>query len=331
MTQDHLSNTATDAGPLKRHCDVVIVGAGVVGLYTALLLKKQGINVQVYERQPAMYALPKAISLSDESLRSFHLNGFGDLVDNHIVNAGIQSDNAHFTWTDGDLSECAAPLLLLLKWCGSDACFPNTDVLSKFRNRAAGSSGYSAMSVSHQPNVEAYLNLQCEAHLIPLYRRWNYRESEQRTDGDLVIHFDRHAPTSAGKQQIHQVYNHQVDVTCKWLIGCDGANSKVREKAGLKQQDLAFKYDWLVVDVFPNPEVPLTRTWTQVCNPKRPTTMIGEGINGRRRFEFMRLESESVQELSSPEATWKLLEPFHMNSSNTEIERAAVYQFQALK
>lgn len=72
-------------------------------------------------------------------------------------------------------------------------------------------------------------------------------------------------------------------------------------------------------------------TWTQICNPKRPTTVIGEGTNGRRRFEFMVLDEESVDEISSPASTWKLLEPYHMNASNTEIERAAVYRFQALK
>lgn len=72
-------------------------------------------------------------------------------------------------------------------------------------------------------------------------------------------------------------------------------------------------------------------TWTQVCDPRRPTTVIGEGINGRTRFEFMRLDNETIEELSKPETTWKLLERYHMNPANTEIERAAVYRFQALK
>jgi 2-polyprenyl-6-methoxyphenol hydroxylase-like FAD-dependent oxidoreductase len=100
------------------------------------------------------------------------------------------------------------------------------------------------MSAFHQPNLEAYLVLQCEAHGIPLYRRWNFIHSnEDRRDGSLTVHFQRH--TSG----LRNVYNHQVDVNCKWLIGCDGANSTVRQHAGLKQQDLLFQYDWLVVDL----------------------------------------------------------------------------------
>lgn len=193
------------------------------------------------------------------------------------------------------------------------------------------------MSAFHQPNFEAYLVLQCETHEIPLYRRWNFTHSheqqKQQQEGEsdssvggslLTVHFERH--TSG----LSNVYNHQVEVECKWLIGCDGANSTVRQHAGLKQQDLLFQYDWLVVDLLPNKDVPRSITWTQICDRKRPTTVIGEGINGRTRFEFMRLDNETVEDLSKPETTWKLLERYHMNPSNTEIERAAVYRFQAL-
>ena len=94
-----------DQTTLKRSCDVVIVGAGVVGLFTALLLKQQGIDVQIYERQPAMYSMPKAMSLSDEVVRAFHLHGFSDLVRDQVINAGVLSDNPYFLWTDARHSE----------------------------------------------------------------------------------------------------------------------------------------------------------------------------------------------------------------------------------
>lgn len=100
------STYCPEQATLKRSCDVVIVGAGVVGLFTALLLKKQGIDVQIYERQPGLYPLPKAMSLSDEVLRAFHLNGFSDLVNDHVINAGVLSDNPYFLWTDANHSGC---------------------------------------------------------------------------------------------------------------------------------------------------------------------------------------------------------------------------------
>lgn len=99
------------------------------------------------------------------------------------------------------------------------------------------------MSVFHQPNFEAYFNLQCEALQIPLYRRWNFVESKDNGDETHTVRFQRNT------NGLRDVYNHRVDVQCKWLIGCDGANSAVRQQAGLKQQDLQFQYDWLVVDL----------------------------------------------------------------------------------
>lgn len=110
MTQD---NITSDYITLKRSCEVVIVGAGVVGLYTALLLRKEGIDVQIYERQPGMYPLPKAMSLSDEMVRSFYLHGFGELVKEQVVNAGLLSDNPHFRWSDADGSEFQGGILVL--------------------------------------------------------------------------------------------------------------------------------------------------------------------------------------------------------------------------
>lgn len=98
MTQ---SINGIDQTTLKRSCDLVIVGAGVVGLFTALLLKQQGIDVHIYERQPSMYSLPKAMSLSNEILRAF----FDDLVKDHVINAGVLSGNPHFLWTDANHSE----------------------------------------------------------------------------------------------------------------------------------------------------------------------------------------------------------------------------------
>jgi 2-polyprenyl-6-methoxyphenol hydroxylase-like FAD-dependent oxidoreductase len=107
------------------------------------------------------------------------------------------------------------------------------------------------MSLFHQPNMEAYFILQCEAHNIPIYRRWTYTHNVQsEQDSNLTIYFDRN---TKGQKDI---YNRHVQVHCKWLIGCDGANSTVRTKANLKQQDLRFQYNWLVVDVVSSKEKP---------------------------------------------------------------------------
>lgn len=66
-------------------CDVVIVGAGPVGMTAALLLAVQGVDVVVVERNSGPSNEPKAISLDDESLRAYQYAGIVDEVMEIIV------------------------------------------------------------------------------------------------------------------------------------------------------------------------------------------------------------------------------------------------------
>lgn len=65
--------------------DVVIVGAGPVGLSAALLLDAQGVRSVVLERQPSPSASPKAISLDDSSMRLYQRAGVDDQIASIIV------------------------------------------------------------------------------------------------------------------------------------------------------------------------------------------------------------------------------------------------------
>ena len=66
----------------------------------------------------------------------------------------------------------------------------------------------------------------------------------------------------------------------------------------------------------------------QLCDPKRPTTIVPGGP-GRRRWEYMLLPNESVEEMQKPERAWELLKPWGLTPENAELERSAVYRFQA--
>jgi 2-polyprenyl-6-methoxyphenol hydroxylase-like FAD-dependent oxidoreductase len=117
-------------------------------------------------------------------------------------------------------------------------------------------------------------------------------------------------------------------VRARYLVGCDGANSFVRSRMGAAWSDLGFHFDWLVVDLVPNEQ----RRWDplnwQLCDPARPTTLVSGGP-GRRRFEFMRLPHESLDELNGEAAAWRLLEPWGFRPDNATLERHAVYTFGA--
>jgi flavoprotein hydroxylase len=114
----------------------------------------------------------------------------------------------------------------------------------------------------------------------------------------------------------------------RYVVGCDGANSRVRSWIGSGWHDQGFHFDWLVVDVEPcDPRWDGPINW-QLCDPARPTTLVSGGP-GRRRWEFMRLPHETLDELNSETAAWRLLEPWGIDPGNAKLERHAVYAFGA--
>lgn len=114
----------------------------------------------------------------------------------------------------------------------------------------------------------------------------------------------------------------------RYVVGCDGAGSRVREAIGTTVTDLGFDREWLVVDVVPPP----AREWRpgnlQLCDPARPTTLVSGGP-GRRRFEFLRLPGESAEALNRPQEVWRLLGRWGLTRTNTTLERHAPYTFRA--
>ena len=112
----------------------------------------------------------------------------------------------------------------------------------------------------------------------------------------------------------------------RYVIGADGANSASRRHLGIEWTDLGYFFDWLVVDVIPGPDMEKLTIATQVADPVRPTTVVPAGP-GRRRWEFMRLEGETNDQLTQPARIWELLKPFDVTPQNAEIERGVVYSF----
>ena len=116
--------------------------------------------------------------------------------------------------------------------------------------------------------------------------------------------------------------------SARYLVGCDGARSLTRTLLGSPVTDLGFFYDWLICDVILNNQRTYDPQNLQVCDPHRPTTVVSGGP-GRRRWEFMALPGESVDELNTEEATWQLLSEWDVNPHNATLERHTVYTFQA--
>ena len=114
-------------------------------------------------------------------------------------------------------------------------------------------------------------------------------------------------------------------LSAKYVVGCDGAASTVRQALGIEYEDLEFDEPWLVVDLLVSGRglEKLPKVSVQYCEPERPSTYL-IGVGAHRRWELMLLPGESDQ--VDP---WKLLSRW-LTPDDAQLWRAASYRFHAL-
>jgi len=269
-------------------CDVAIVGYGPVGAFTALQLAEAGLRVAILERSTDLALLPRAVGLDAESVRAFQRLGLGETV---------------------------AAILQPLR-PGERLAF--TD--SKHRELFAmsiperGALGWRDMSFFDQPELEALLReIVAKQERIDVRLGCEVIGCEQTADAVRVAYRDADGTARA--------------LRAPWLVGCDGASSRVRELVGIDWQSLGYDQDWLVVDIMIGPEAELPIAVMQVCDPARLTTYVCVK-DPNRRWEFQLQPGETREEMLRPERIRSLLDAW-LPPDHYAIRRAAVYQFHA--
>jgi 2-polyprenyl-6-methoxyphenol hydroxylase-like FAD-dependent oxidoreductase len=291
MTQNPQPPTAYEG-------DVVINGLGPVGLLAAILLGRRGYTVHAVERWHQQYGRPRACTFDHEIARVLALLGIDSDND-----PGIEHHGDHYYWVNQDYD-----ILLEPDWISTEA------------------NGYHNRYWFNQPELER--RLLTLAKTLPNVHIHTGREAvafEQGEDGVSLTFRE----IVQGKPLIE--FNPEGEtgvVRARFAIGADGANSFIRKSVGYHLTDLGFRYTWLIVDTFPHDSKDYFTAHFQVCDPKRPTTVVPGGP-GRRRWEFMLRAGEDPTEFGSMENVWKLLEPWDIRPDNAEIERAAVTNFEA--
>lgn len=110
-------------------CDVLIAGAGPIGVTLAVLLAKRGVKVIVAEKEAAIYPLPRAAHIDHEGMRILQEAGASDA----IKATSRRASRYDFVNAKRDL---------LLRFEGRDQIGPG---------------GWPAANMIHQPGVEADL------------------------------------------------------------------------------------------------------------------------------------------------------------------------------
>ncbi|MGX0889621.1 3-(3-hydroxy-phenyl)propionate hydroxylase [Pseudomonas sp. ADAK2 TE3594] len=119
---------------------------------------------------------------------------------------------------------------------------------------------------------------------------------------------------------------HLHSIRARYLVGADGASSRVRALIGQEFEGQTYAEDWLIVDAKNRHKSAIDHI-EFICDPQRPTPHM-PAPGGRERWEFMLHPGESREELESPESIARLIAPW-VNPQELEIERKAVYRFHA--
>ncbi|WP_181034169.1 bifunctional 3-(3-hydroxy-phenyl)propionate/3-hydroxycinnamic acid hydroxylase [Arthrobacter sp. GMC3] len=270
--------------------DVLIIGMGPVGKMAGLLLARAGHTVTVVDHRESDYPLPRAVGHDSEIARLFQSAGLP--VD--LMAEAVDSYDDLYIWANG-----------------------RDEVLQELDISGTGPSGWGNMYFYHQPSLEARLDAALRSYPGVTVRRGVRAAVAAQDERGVDVELSPIAENGAGSV-----------IRAGYVLAADGANGSTRKDLGIKWHDLGYFFDWLVVDIIPGPDAKVTHLAKQVCDPARPTTVVPAGP-GRRRWEFMLKPEDDPSTIVQPENIWKLLEPFGINTANSQMERGVVYTFAA--
>jgi 2-polyprenyl-6-methoxyphenol hydroxylase-like FAD-dependent oxidoreductase len=278
--------------------DVAIVGYGPGAQCLAALLARAGHRVFACERYPHLHNLPRAGHIDHETLRL--VQGLGDAEAFARTLWKVRGD---YVW----LNAAGERLMLQPAHDTGDAV-----------------SGWWSDYTQWQPNLEAVFDAAARASGAHVFLGWQAARLE-RAEHDVTLTVQRTALDGGGRPS---PTGEGRTVRVRYLVGADGAGSFVREALGIARDDLGADQRWLDVDMRTLRPIEMHPNIGQICDPARPRMLMPLGAS-HRRFEWMLLPHETIEEMERPETAWALLQEFGVTPDTHQIARQIVYTFQA--
>lgn len=183
--------------------DVLVVGAGPVGLTLALSLARQNVRVGVVERSAAASTDSKAVTIHARSLEMFRILG----VASALVDAGVAARTMSM--------HVGTRLATTLRYDRLPSAYPFVLHL-------------------HQGMTEKILDQAVRDSGVEVQRSTVLKDFTTSGDG-VLAQLDTNGETRA--------------VHARFLVGCDGGHSRVRQRLGLAMIGERHENNWIMADV----------------------------------------------------------------------------------
>ncbi|WP_224368518.1 bifunctional 3-(3-hydroxy-phenyl)propionate/3-hydroxycinnamic acid hydroxylase MhpA [Hyalangium versicolor] len=265
--------------------DAVVVGCGPVGAITANYLGLHGLRTLIIERELQENQQPRAFSCDDETQRNFQAAG---LV--------------------GELAVALFP-------CQS---MDYIDGQKQVLGTAAFSElnfgyGHPALSFFSQPQLEGVLR-QGLGRFPHVELRLGHEVESFTQDAECVTVHVKDRRTGRVSP-----------VRTRYLLGCDGGHSDVRQRMGVDMEGISYGEPWITLACTTETPEPVFSYY--VCDPERPGFATRGPLN-EIRMDFLVRENERSDIIDTKEFVDKLLGQF-VDPKQVKVTRAAVFTFHS--
>lgn len=268
--------------------DIVIVGLGPTGGTLANLLAMNNVSVLILEKEANIYNLPRAVHFDDEIMRVFQTIGITKSLSKKL----IINKGTKFIDDNGEL---------LLDWP---------------RPKKITENGWYPSYRFHQPDLERSLR-----HNLKKYKNVTI---VQNAEVYKTINKKDYVEVNYKNTKTNKIHS----LKSKYLIGCDGANSFLRNEINSEMEHLGFEQRWAVIDVIlKRKKMSLPDRTIQYCSQSRPATYC-RNVGRRRRWEIALKDDERADTFFEDKTLWKFLSRWIV-PDEAKIERKTIYTFQS--